>query len=116
MPALDYRTLTECEELVQFLKHDKNYGRLTVMLGVPTGWRTLARDSVADDKLYDIILAANVISPWTVGRYASPISVVRHAGQRWKPERYFSKGQVTRPRYVRPWPVLAAKIPFHPAD
>ena len=79
-------TLGECEDLIRFLKHDKQYGGFTVMLGVPTGWRTLDRDSVADEKLHDIILEADIISPWTVGRYVSPQSVVRHAEQRWKPD------------------------------
>ena len=41
---------------------------------------------MADKKLHDIIRAADIISPWTVGRYVSPISVVRHAEQRWKPD------------------------------
>ena len=44
-------TLDECDKLVRFLKHDDKYGGCTVMLGVPTGWRTLDRDSVTDDKL-----------------------------------------------------------------
>jgi hypothetical protein len=79
-------TLAECEELIRFLKHDRDYGGFTVMLGVPTGWRTLDRDSVADEKLHDIILEADIISPWTVGRYVSPQSIVHHAEQRWKPD------------------------------
>jgi hypothetical protein len=77
-------TLAECGELVEFLKHDKQYGGCTVMLGVPTGWRTLDRDSLADAKLHDVVLAADIVSPWTVGRYASLKSIARHADERWR--------------------------------
>jgi hypothetical protein len=79
-------TLAECGELVQFLKHDKQYGGCTVMLGVPTGWRTLDRDSLNDGKLHEIILEADIVSPWTVGRYASLKSIARHAEERWQPD------------------------------
>ena len=34
-------------------------------------WRTLDGDSVNDTKLHDMILQADIVSPWTVGRYAS---------------------------------------------
>ncbi|WOO39670.1 glycoside hydrolase family 71/99-like protein [Rubellicoccus peritrichatus] len=64
-------TLDECEKLVKFLKNDKQYGGNTVMLGVPTYWRSLSRDSVSDKALHDIILQADIVSPWTVGRYGS---------------------------------------------
>ena len=77
-------TLDECQELVQFLKHDMQYGGCTVMLGVPTGWRTLDRDSLNDAKLQDVILQADIVSPWTVGRYASPESAARHGDERWR--------------------------------
>jgi hypothetical protein len=79
-------TLTECEDLVRFLRDDPQYGGFTVMLGVPTGWRTLDRDSVPDKKLHEVILQADIISPWTVGRYDSPAAVVKHAQQRWRPD------------------------------
>ncbi len=79
-------TLAECEDLVRFLKHDPQYGGCTVMLGVPTGWRTLDRDSVRDPQLHEIIRQADIVSPWTVGRYATPSSVARHADERWKPD------------------------------
>ncbi len=43
-------SLEECERLVRFLKQDPQYGGSTVMVGVPTGWRTLDRDSVPDER------------------------------------------------------------------
>jgi len=79
-------SLEECERLVRFLKEDPTYGGCTVMVGVPTGWRTLDRDSVSNKQLHDIILAADIVSPWTVGRYRSPTTAARHAQQRWKPD------------------------------
>jgi hypothetical protein len=77
-------TLEECEQLIRFLKHDPQYGGCTVMLGVPTWWRTLERDSVPDRKLHEVILQADIVSPWTIGRYASPRAVVRHAEECWR--------------------------------
>lgn len=79
-------SLEECERLVQFLKQDEKYGGCTVMIGIPTFWRTLDRDSVPDKRLHEIILQADIISPWTVGRYNSPRGAVRHAHERWKPD------------------------------
>jgi len=78
--------LEECERLVRFLKDDDRYGGSTVMVGVPTGWRTLDRDSVPDRRLHDVLLQADIISPWTVGRYHSPETAARHARERWKPD------------------------------
>lgn len=76
-------TLDECRELIEFLKLDG----CTVLLGVPTGWRSLDRDSVADPKLLEIIQLADVISPWTVGRYRDGKGVQRHAEKRWAPDK-----------------------------
>jgi hypothetical protein len=77
-------TLTECERLVDFLKGDKQYGGCTVLLGVPTGWRTLDADCVNDQAFHRIVSKGDVISPWTVGRYRSPQQVAEHARRRWK--------------------------------
>jgi len=66
----DY-TLEECHDLVKFFKNDPDYGGVTLMLGVPSYWRTLSGDSVDDPKLHDIILDADIVSPWAVGRYGS---------------------------------------------
>lgn len=72
-------TLDECEKLVRFLKEDPKYGNNTVMLGVPTGWRTLSRDAVRDEQLQAIIRQADIVSPWTVGRYHTPRAARAHA-------------------------------------
>ena len=75
-------TVAECRELVEFLKSDG----CSVMLGVPTGWRELDRDSVSDSALHDVLKLADVVSPWTVGRYRNPADVTRHAEKTWKPD------------------------------
>lgn len=79
-------TLPECDALVDFLKKDPVYGGNTVMQGVPTGWRTLNRDAVADPNLLAIIRKADIVSPWTVGRYDTPEAADRHADTTWKPD------------------------------
>lgn len=79
-------TLAEGLELVRFLKDDPKCGGCTVMLGVPTGWRTLDRDCVNDPAMLDLIKAGDIVSPWTVGRYARLAEVQRHGQERWKPD------------------------------
>jgi hypothetical protein len=77
-------SLDECERLVAFLKEDKRYGGNTVLLGVPTGWRTLDADSVRDAALPKIIAQGDIISPSTVGRYRTLAGVAEHAQKRWQ--------------------------------
>lgn len=81
----DY-TLDECAQLVDFLKKDKAYGGNTVMLGVPAWWRTLERDCLRDKRVHEIILQADIVSPWTVGRFAKPQQIGRFARDRWAPD------------------------------
>lgn len=61
-------TLKECETLIDFLKNDPVYGGCTVMIGVPTHWRTLDQDAVSDPLLLTICKKADIVSPWFVGR------------------------------------------------
>jgi hypothetical protein len=77
-------TLAECERLVDFFKNDKQYGSYTILVGVPTGWRTLDADSVNDPMLHRIIAKADIVTPWTVGRYKTLQGVTKHAHQRWQ--------------------------------
>ena len=73
-------------ELVEFLKDDPHYGGCTVMLGVPTYWRTLDRDCVNDQTVHELILKADIVSPWTVGRYESPEEAANYAERTMKPD------------------------------
>lgn len=68
-------TLAECRRLVEFLKADG----CAVMLGVPTHWRELKGDAAPDPALHDLLRLADVVSPWTVGRYGDEAGVRRHA-------------------------------------
>jgi hypothetical protein len=62
-------SLAECEQLIDFLKNDPVYGGCTVMVGVPSFWRSQTRDSVNDVNLHAVIATADIISPWSVGRF-----------------------------------------------
>ena len=75
-------SLSECRELIEFLKADK----CTVMLGVPSWWREGKRDAVPDPELQKIIELADIVSPWTVGRYRKPAEVKKHAETVWAPD------------------------------
>jgi hypothetical protein len=75
-------TLEECKRLVEFLTQDG----CSVMLGVPTGFRELNRDAVNDPALQDVIKLADIVSPWTVGRYRGPVEAKRHGEKTWQPD------------------------------
>ena len=78
-------TLKEGLELVSFLK-SKEGGECTVMLGVPTYWRTLERDAVNDKTLLELISKADIVSPWTVGRYGTPEQAANYAKKTMAPD------------------------------
>lgn len=55
--------------LIDFLKNDPVYGNCSVMLGVPTFWRTLESDCVNDEYLHELIKKADIVLPWTIQRF-----------------------------------------------
>lgn len=79
--ARDY-TLAECAALVEFLRADG----CSVMLGVPTGWRESNRDASPDPAVRELLRKADVLSPWTVGRYATPAQAKAHGEKVWVPD------------------------------
>lgn len=58
------------EKFINFLKEDKEYGGCAIMLGVPTYFRTLDKDTLPDPSLHELIRKCDIVSPWFVGRFA----------------------------------------------
>jgi len=69
-------TASEGIKLVKWLKTDPKYGGCTVMLGVPSRWRTGDGDCVADPAMQELVMQADIVSPWTVGRFGKPEQAV----------------------------------------
>lgn len=70
--------LGECRKLIEFFKR----ANCSVLLGVPTHWRRLKEDALADTELHEIMKLADMISPWTIGRYPDPTAIA----ERWIPQ------------------------------
>jgi len=79
-------TVEDCRRLVKFLKNDPEAGGCTVMLGVPAHWRELKGDAVNDPALHEVCKLADIVSPWTVGRYGNLEGVARHGERLLKPD------------------------------
>ena len=60
-------TPQEAQAVIKFFKA----AGCTVMGGVPTNWRTLDGDSQTDAAWADVYRSFDIISPWSVGRYAN---------------------------------------------
>jgi hypothetical protein len=79
-------SLHDWRKILAFLKNDPESGGLALMLGVPSGWRTQTRDTIADPALHELIQLANVVSPWTPGRYRTPEGATKQAEEVWAPD------------------------------
>ena len=75
-------SLAECRTLIEGLREDG----CSVMLGIPSGWREQKRDATNDSALHEVLKLADILSPWTPGRYRSVPEVARHAETGWKPD------------------------------
>jgi hypothetical protein len=72
----------ECTDLIKRFKA----GGCSVMLGIATGWRAQDRDALQDPDLHSVLLMADVLSPWSVGRFGDLPGVQRHAEKYWEPD------------------------------
>ncbi|MDP3069855.1 MAG: glycoside hydrolase family 71/99-like protein [Opitutaceae bacterium] len=79
-------TLDDWRKILAFLKDDKESGGLAIMLGVPSGWRTQTRDTIPDPTLLELVQLADVISPWTPGRYRTPEGATAQGATVWQPD------------------------------
>jgi hypothetical protein len=68
--------LAECRALVDELKAEQ----ASVLLGVPAYWRSGRRDALPDPALPELCARADVLSPWTVGRYRDDATLAAYAG------------------------------------
>ncbi len=71
-------TLDDIRELIEFFKNDPIYGNCSVLLGVPTGWRNLDRDCIPDVRIHELIKMADIVHPWTPGRYKTIAEIDTH--------------------------------------
>jgi len=74
----DNYDLNDVQNLINYFKNDPVYGGCSVLLGVPRNWRTLDGDAVSNTQLHDVIRSADIIQPWTVGRYSNLNGVDAH--------------------------------------
>jgi len=62
-------SLEDAGEFIRLLKHNPEWGGMSVMLGVPFGFRKLERDAIDGQQLHEVLKLADIVSPWSVGRY-----------------------------------------------
>ena len=74
----DKYDLDDVQELINYFKNDATYGGCSVLLGVPKSWRTLNSDAVNDTQLHTVIRSADIVHPWTPGRYSNISGVDSH--------------------------------------
>ncbi len=64
--------LDEWAALLRFFRDDPEFGGCALLLGVPYHWRTLRGDAITDARLQELLTQADILSPWAVGRLATP--------------------------------------------
>ena len=55
----------QVKKIIDFLKSEG----CSILVGVPTHWRTLTIDVVSDTRLLELVKQADIVHPWLVGRF-----------------------------------------------
>lgn len=55
----------QVKKIIDFLKSEG----CSILVGVPTHWRTLKIDAVSDTRLLELVKQADIVHPWLVGRF-----------------------------------------------
>ena len=74
----DNYDLDDVQDLINYFKNDPTFGGCSVLLGVPRSWRTLDSDAVNDTQLHTVIRSADIVHPWTPGRYSNISGIDSH--------------------------------------
>lgn len=57
----------QVKKIIDFLKSEG----CSILVGVPTHWRTLTIDAVSDTRLLELVKQADIVHPWLVGRFGN---------------------------------------------
>ena len=55
----------QVKKIIDFLKSEG----CSILVGVPTHWRTLTIDAVSDTRFLELVKQADIVHPWLVGRF-----------------------------------------------
>lgn len=108
-------TLRSIERLIDFFKTDKAYGGCSVMLGMPTYWRSLTNDTEPDSRIHDVIRMADIIHPWTIGRYKNEAEFLNYSRVQQDDLAWCNENSVDYAATVFPgfsWSNLYPEFPF----
>jgi len=105
-------TWAECLDLVTFLKDDPNYGGNIVMIGVNENWRS----NITNPTMLAIATKADIISPWSVGRYKYLVEINNFTTNIWTPDILWCQTNSTPSHPIDYLPVIWPGYSFHNAD
>jgi glycoprotein endo-alpha-1,2-mannosidase len=110
-------TLAECLALVDFLRNDPVYGGNAVVVGVPSYWRTHdgSHDCLNDPCVATIVKVADIVSPWSVGRYNNTSGVSNYASDVWIQDVTWCQQNSTPSHPIEYLPVIFPGYSYHNA-
>jgi hypothetical protein len=76
----------QASQLIKALQSGNGSPAVTVLGGVPAGWRTLTADSRSDAQWSKVYRMMDVISPWSVGRFGDDRGAEAFMRQRMVPD------------------------------